>query len=166
MAIKTTWRVRHRCGHRIAWDLSDKSPSERSGFATWLSQRDCTRCWWARRRSPDRRTRVASRPKRKTQQVSAIESWETDPALPALVGSEKAVGWARQIRHRLLRSAHRHLVSKGPGSEHELIVLCEKPASQFVDAAWWIDHRHADPEDLLRLFSGLETPRDRQEGGR
>jgi hypothetical protein len=45
MAPNTTCTVRRRRGHHIDSVLSDKPPDRRLGFAAWLAQRDCRRCW-------------------------------------------------------------------------------------------------------------------------
>lgn len=42
MAIKTTWPVEHTCGHREDHELSAKRPSERAGYARWLTTEDCS----------------------------------------------------------------------------------------------------------------------------
>jgi hypothetical protein len=154
MAVKTTWRVRHRCGHQIDWNLSDKQPAERAGFAAWLAQRDCTRCWWAKRRTPDRQARAAARIRRRADQAAAMTAWETRTGLPALHGSDKAVRWARQIRYRLLRPApDDHHLADGDRPAADLNVRLTLIARRVTSASWWIGHRATNPRAIEELLA-------------
>lgn len=53
MAVKTTWKLTHFCGHPEAHDLSARRPTQRSGYTRWLASRNCTACW---RSTQDRKT--------------------------------------------------------------------------------------------------------------
>jgi hypothetical protein len=152
MATNTTWSVRHRCGHHIDWDLSHKPPDRRVGFAAWLALRDCNRCWWTKRRNPDRPSRAISRPQGKSRRRVTTPAWETATGMPALGGGAKAVGWARRIRHRLLLAGREHL-GTGPGAEDQFAYRYAKPARRITSAAWWIDHRHVGPGELQRVLA-------------
>jgi hypothetical protein len=158
MAANNTWSVRHRCGHFIDWDLSHKPPDRRVGFAAWLALRDCTRCWWTKRRNPDHRARsisrarTISRPQRTAQRRSATHQWEITSGMPALEGSVKAVAWARRIRHHLLLTAREGLGIRR-GAQEEFAHRYAAPARQITTAAWWIDHRLVAPGEFQRVLA-------------
>lgn len=42
MAVRTTWKIVHSCGHEVAHNLSDRPADRRAGFARWLAERDCS----------------------------------------------------------------------------------------------------------------------------
>lgn len=150
------WSVQHRCGHRVEWDLGRKRPSGRAGFARWLAERDCTRCWWANRRDPHRQARAARIP---LGQVLQIQAWERRLQMPALTGRPKAVAWARKVRHRLL--THASLLDTADALQH-----CDElhaGARRITSARWWIDHRRLDPADLP---AALRSGPQRQRSGR
>ncbi|WP_199831472.1 hypothetical protein [Streptomyces sp. NRRL S-4] len=42
MAIRTTWKIVHSCGHEVTHNLSDRAADRRAGFARWLEGRDCS----------------------------------------------------------------------------------------------------------------------------
>lgn len=149
------WPVQHRCGHRVEWDLGRKHPSGRAGFARWLAERDCTRCWWANRRDPYRQARAA---RTRLRQVLHVQAWERQLHMPALTGRPKAVAWARKVRHRLLTRASQ------PDTAIALL-RCDDlhvAARRITAARWWIDHRHLDAANLA---AALKSPQ-RQPGGR
>ena len=150
------WPVQHRCGHRVEWDLGRKHPSDRAGFARWLAERDCTRCWWANRRDPYRQARAARTPLR---QVLQVQAWERQLQMPALAGRPKAVAWARKVRHRLLTPASQHATADALQPCYEI----QAGARRITAARWWIDHRHLNPADLA---AALKSGPQRQPGRR
>ena len=141
------WPVLHRCGHRVEWDLGERRPGDRNGFARWLAERDCTRCWWASRRDPYQQTRAA-----RIQFLRALEVhyWERSTGMPALVGRPKAVAWARKIRHQLLNAA----VHRPTASQYRPNPALEVRARRIRTARWWIDHRRIDPAQLVSALDG------------
>jgi hypothetical protein len=157
MAIKTNWQVQHRCGHRIDWDLADKPAAERAAFATWLAQRDCTRCWWAKRRNPHRSDRAATRIERRAQETADMKAWETRTGMPTLEGSKKSVTWGRALRYRLLRAAQQHHVVDGRMSAEDFTARFEAPARRVASATWWIDQRETDPSFTEQLLADAAT---------
>jgi hypothetical protein len=160
MAIETTWRVRHRCGHRVAWDLSHKRPSERAGFANWLAQRDCTRCWWAKRRTPNRLQRVANRIHHRAEEAADLRAWEIQTGMPVLEGSERAVTWARTVRYRLLHAAQRHHTVGGRLPAEDFSARFEASARGVTSASWWIEHRRVKPGGIEGVLADAsEDPR-------
>jgi hypothetical protein len=160
MAFKITWLVRHRCGHLISWDLSHKRPSVRADFANWLAQRDCTRCWWAKRRTPNRLQRAVTRTQRRAEEAAELTGWETEAQMPVLEGSERAVTWARAIRYRLLQAAHHHHFLAGRLPAEDFSVRFEVPAHRVTSASWWIDHRRVKPSEIAEsLTDAAQDPR-------
>jgi len=147
--VTALWPVVHRCGHGVEWDLAKKQPCDRAGFASWLAERDCTRCWWARRRTPHDQNRVV---RGRLRQAWWIEIWELSKGMPPLTGGDKAVAWARKVRHRLLTTAANGASRKRTEIRNELELGLEVHARAITTAKWWIDHRKVDPRDLAVIF--------------
>ncbi len=150
MAVKTTWDVEHACGHSQAHDLSSKRVSDRAGFARWLASRDCTDCWSRDRGTATARDREAWLADRRAEELSAVETWETKADMPPLGGSDRAVEWARKVRHQLVAAAFDDMGSPDDANFTEQV---EAPARMVVSASWWIDQRDADPSDLTELLT-------------
>ena len=157
VAVKTKWPVRHRCGHQVDWDLSRKLPAKRAGFAHWLAQRDCTRCWWAKRRMPDRKDRAIWRAQRAAQATAAIGEWETSAQMPPLQGSDKAVAWATRVRHHLVTAAYQSHRVDDDIARADRAAQLERSARRVTCAAWWIDQRESDPAALAALLANMLT---------
>ena len=141
--MSALWPVLHRCGHRVEWDLSRKHPDDRASFARWLALRDCTRCWWAKRRKY-RLARPTFSPRTPSD---VLDSWEHAARMPALTGSDKAITWARKIRRRLLTAALPPS-ARLRGTTDEAVLALVGHARAIAAAAWWIDHRKIEPRDL------------------
>jgi hypothetical protein len=150
MAIKTVWPVNHSCGHEQDHDLSDKRPSERASFARWLEDKDCSDCW---RVAQDR----AWRAKRRAEEAAVIVSWEARAGMPALEGSDKAVGWGSRVRHQLVTEGHHYHVFDSDMSEFEFEDRFEAPARTVTSASWWIDQRDTDPADMEELLADVSA---------
>ena len=150
MAVKTTWDVEHACGHGQVHDLSAKRVSERAGFARWLADRDCTDCWTRDRETATGRDRDVWLAARRAEELSAVETWETKAGMPPLGGSDKAVEWARKVRHQLVAAAFDDM---GSPDDADFTEQVEAPARMVVSASWWIDQRDADPSDLTELLT-------------
>ena len=149
MAVKTTWDVEHACGHGQVHDLSAKRVSERAGFARGLADRDCTDCWTRDRETATGRDRDVWLAARRAEELSAVETWETKAGMPPLGGSDKAVEWARKVRHQLVAAAFDDM---GSPDDADFTEQVEAPARMVVSASWWIDQREADPSDLAELL--------------
>src|SRR5262249_5128827 len=108
MAVKTTWTVRHSCGHEQHHDLSDKRPSERAGYARWLVQKECSDCWRASKDKVRAKEKEGWLAKRRGEEAAHIEAWERATDMPALDGSERSVAWAGRVRHALMVAAFEH----------------------------------------------------------
>jgi len=70
--------------------------------------------------------------------------------MPPLEGSDKAVEWARKVRHQLMAGAFDDMGSLDDADFTEQI---EAPARTVMSASWWIDQRDADPSDLAELLA-------------
>ena len=150
MAVRITWDVEHACGHGQAHDLSSKRVSDRAGFARWLAGRDCTDCWTRERDTATGRDRDAWLAERRAEELSAVDTWEAKAGMPPLEGSDKAVEWARKVRHQLLAAAFDNM---GCPDDADFTEQIEAPARMVVSASWWIDQRDADPSDLAELLA-------------
>ncbi|MDA8280747.1 MAG: hypothetical protein M0Z63_10070 [Actinomycetota bacterium] len=149
MAVRTTWDVEHGCGHVEAHDLSAKRPAQRAGYARWLASRHCTGCWQQTRDNQATEDRDSWLAERRSEEVAAADAWETRAAMPALDGSDKAVCWARRVRHQLLVAAYDTLGL----TDGEFGAAVETPARQITSASWWIDQRDVDASDVAELVS-------------
>jgi hypothetical protein len=138
MAIKTEWPVEHHCGHREEHDLSARRPSERAGYAHWLSSKD----WLTERRA---------------EEAVAIRAWERRAAMGELDGSDKSIPWGARVRYQLLSSAHDLHVANGGMSEDEFADRFEVPARSVTSASWWIDQRDTDPADMEELLADVSS---------
>ena len=156
------WPVVHRCGHRVLWDLGREHPEDWAGFARWLSLRDCTPCWWAKRRHHRTPSRNLSPGKTST---SRLEGWEKAARMPALSGGPKAVAWARKIRHHLVTAALPPSAQAKRSSDGAILALIGH-AQAVTAAAWWIDHRKLEPRHLAFALNLRTTHPSRRTGRR
>ena len=113
-----------------------KRVSERAGFARWLAGRDCTDCWTRERDAANGRDRDAWLAERRAEELSAVETWETKAGMPPLDGSDKAVEWARKVRHQLVGAAfddmgsgrrRLHRADRSAGSDGHVGVVVDRP---------------------------------------
>lgn len=160
--MRALWPVVHRCGHRVEWDLSHKHPNDRAGFARWLALRDCNACWWAKRRG---RHQPSRRHHDSRAHPARIPDWEHAAAMPALFGSDKAVAWARRIRHRLVTAALPPLM-RASGTTDEAILALISHARTITAAGWWIEHRKVEPRHLAAVLGQAAADRLPRMGGR
>jgi len=147
MVVETTWNVEHVCGHEQVHDLSAKRISERAGYARWLSTKECRKCYFAARDASAGLDREAWLASKRAAEAAATEAWEAKAGMTSLMGSPKAVDWARRVRHQLLLAVYDNV---GPtDAEFEARVLV--PARRITSASWWLDQRDADSEDIAEL---------------
>jgi hypothetical protein len=154
--VTAPWPVLHRCGHSVEWDLSKKHPGDRAGFARWLAERDCTRCWWANRRAPHTQNRAV---RNRLRQALGIANWERSTRMPPMTGRPKAVAWARKIRHRVLTAASKGASAGSREHDDEVQRDVETCARSITAARWWIDHRNLDPRDLAKTLKVASAQR-------
>jgi hypothetical protein len=155
MAIKTLWLVEHDCGDDEVHDLSDKRPSERAGYARWLRSKDCSACWRRTRgneKSADNESWLAER---RTEETTAIRTWERRAAMGELDGSDKATLWGARVRYQLLTAAYELHVTSSGMSENDFADRFEVPARTVTSAAWWIDQRDTDAADMDELLADV-----------
>ncbi|WP_370667170.1 hypothetical protein [Streptomyces sp. IBSBF 2507] len=163
MAVRTTWKIAHSCGHEVTHNLSDRPADRRAGFARWLEGGDCTGCWKAARDLDTESKEAWIAAKRAEEQQVAAE-WAEQFDMPPLDGPEKALAWGERSRHQLVTAAYSALVSEGTWDEADWAVLEDK--IRTVDrAGWWIDQRDAEGSDLPELLdaatsddTGTENP--------
>src|ERR1017187_5675474 len=127
MAVAITWTVHHRCGHDQDHDLSKKPPSERTGLAHWLGQRDCSACWRAGRGENQAREEWLA--EQRSQKATMIVGLGRRAAMPELVGTEKAVAWEARVRYTLMGEAYDWRVDR-EWSEQEFALRLEAPARE------------------------------------
>jgi len=158
--VNTTWPVEHECGHSQTHDLSAKPVSERAGLARWLSAKPCTECYFAAKDKEDGREprldRDAWLAHKRAAESAETEAFEVKTELGPLDGSEKAVNWARRVRHQLIAAAWEEL----GGSEDEFDAEVLVYARQITGASWWIDQKDSEPADLPELVSDAVAVHD------
>jgi hypothetical protein len=69
---------------------------------------------------------------------------------PRRVGQSPRLGG--RSRHCLLRAAYEAHVESGALPEAQFDAVIETPAKRITDAAWWIDNRDTDPDDIQELL--------------
>jgi hypothetical protein len=157
MAIKTEWPVEHVCGHEEDHDLSEKRPSERAGYARWLTTKDCSGCWHATKDAESGTNNETWLAERRAEEADAIRTWEERAAMCALDGSDKSVPWGARVRYELLSSAHDFHVANDTMSDEEYAARFEAPARTVTSASWWIDQRDTEPADLEELLTDVAS---------
>ena len=138
-------------------DLSGRRPSERAGYARWLSGKDCSICWRGTRGNDngvDNETWLAER---RAEEAVAIRSLGAPSGMGELDGSDKSIPWGARVRYQLLSSAHDHHVANGGMSEDEFADRFEVPARTVTSASWWIDQRDTDPADMEELLADVSS---------
>ncbi|MFD4786518.1 hypothetical protein ACFWN1_05445 [Streptomyces sp. NPDC058459] len=163
MAVRTTWKIVHSCGHEVTHDLSNRPADRRAGFARWLATKDCTGCWKASR-DADTESKEEWLAARRAAEEEAARAWAKRFDMPPLEGPEKALDWGERSRHQLMTDAHTSLVVEGAWDESDWAEL-EEQARAVILASWWIDQRDAEGSDLLELLEaageeglGTENP--------
>jgi hypothetical protein len=88
-------------------------------------------------------------------------AWAQESGLPALIGSEKQIPWANSIRRgkwaELDKEEERfNALAAQAAAEHTEYIAQIKAAFQTVRsedrAAWWIEHKSASVQDMLKLY--------------
>jgi len=98
-----------------------KTPEELTESLSWPVEWKCLDCKGRTPQEAIDRARAHRDTGRNQMQKDGLDAAEA--GLPALVGTEKQVAWARSIRAEHLK--------KRPESQHKM----------QANAAWWIDHR-------------------------
>ena len=119
--------ITHACGHEQAHYLTGFA-SQQERKVRWLQTTTCRPCYIAGKK--------AEQAEAAHQNDAAIAHLD----LPALVGSERQVGWATTIRAGRLAT----LVATPVTGETKALRYC----IAITDAKWWIDHRDLSDADL------------------
>ena len=137
------WRITRSCGHEEVHNLSGPQ-RDRDRKEEWLKTGLCSDCYKAR--IEEERSRAA-----KEAAIAAKQS-----GLPPLVGSEKQIRWAEQIRAALLLErdhnaewvrARARDVGKpgGPPSQEssdQMLRILARIEGE-TKSSWWIDQRNS-----------------------
>jgi hypothetical protein len=124
------YTITYKCGHTVEKQLFGKEV-DRQRWIKWAESGDCPDCARA----------------------------EANAGLIPLVGSEKQVNWAADIRPALIQTVNEWAVKARPKFAADL----ETKLTQALDhlptitsAAWWIEHRNTRPDliasDALKLI--------------
>ncbi|CAM5643583.1 hypothetical protein SAVIM338S_06334 [Streptomyces avidinii] len=89
------------------------------------------------------------------EQVRA-DAWAERYRMPPLEGAERALAWGAQCRHQLVTAAYTALVVEGEMTDAEWEGF-ECSLRPLTRAAWWIDQRDADPQDLPELAEAASS---------
>lgn len=119
--------ITHACGHEQAHYLTGFA-SQQERKVGWLRTTSCRPCYIAGKK--------AEQAEAARQNDAAIVHLD----LPALVGSQRQVGWTTTIRARRLAT----LVATPVTGEAVALQRC----IVITDAKWWIDHRDLSDDDL------------------
>ena len=157
MAIKTVWPVEHHCGHLEEYDLSARCPSERAGYARWLSGKDRSTCWRRTRGNDQAIDNDSWLAERRAAEAIEVRTWEQRAPMCELDGSDKAIPWGAQVRYRLLTAAHAYHVIGSGMSNDDFADRFEVPVRTVTSASWWIDQRETDPADMEELLADVST---------
>ncbi len=155
MAVRTTWKIVHSCGHEVTHNLSNRPADRRAGYARWLEGRDCTDCWKAARDS-DTESKEAWLAAKRAEEQQAARAWAEQFDMPPLEGPERALDWGERSRHQLVTAAYSALVSEGTWDEADWAVLEDKIRT-IARAGWWIDQRDAEGSDLPELLDAAAS---------
>lgn len=165
----STYVIDHQCGHQVTYNLVGRV-KDREWRAERLRGQVCDDCYRALRVTE---SMIAGREAR-----NALEDAEV--ALPALVGSEKQVTWAADLRAQQLvklraLAAGERLAQGGDGAlRFERVLLGEgapaatrarifapilATAAAQTSARWWIDRRRQSTLDHLRALAWAQIER-------
>jgi len=132
------FQIKRACGHEETIQIYGPT-RDRARKAEWEESKLCPDCYADRRET-----------ERTSERLQAAEAAAKD-GLPALEGSQKQLDWALTIRARQLAGIAAYLAPRPakPGSEELLAAVLADIRGQ-TSAAWWIDHRDVQAENLLR----------------
>jgi hypothetical protein len=139
------YTITHGCGHKEEHQVFGSS-REREQEVKRLSEWPCSQC--------------REESQRRKGQDAMI--WAAENGLADLVGSEKQVLWASQIRRQRwqeiadMEREFYAVAEKAAAPEHADYIAKVKAAFQSLrkeyHAAWWIEHRDTPIRQLLKQF--------------
>lgn len=121
--------ITHACGHEQAHHLTGYA-SQQECKARWLRTTTCRACFIA-----GRKTEQAEAAQRDSAAIAHLD-------LPALVGSDRQIGWATTIRAGRMAA----LVTAPINGDGDGLQRC----AAITEAKWWIDHRDLSDVDLSK----------------
>jgi hypothetical protein len=124
--------ITHACGHEQAHHLTGFA-SQQERKVRWLRTTTCRPCFIAGRKAEQ-----AQAAERDGAAIAHLD-------LPALVGSDRQVGWATTIR------AGRMAALVTASATGEAVALHRLTA--ITEAKWWIDHRDLTDAELVATVS-------------
>jgi len=120
--------ITHACGHEQAHYLTGFA-SQQERKVRWLRTTTCRPCFIAGRKAEQ-----AEAAQRDGAVIAHLD-------LPALVGSDRQVGWATTIRAGRMAA----LVATPVACDAEALRRC----AAITEAKWWIDHRDLTDAELM-----------------
>jgi hypothetical protein len=139
MAKATAIFICTDCGKEFTRTTTHYNRQEADHWEIWAKQNPqglCPECWKADRQA--KRDADLAAQKAKTPEIEAA----SPITLPALVGSEKQVSWARDIRAQFLEKIQKRKI------KWEAVLASEKPEIKTelakimnTSAKWWIENR-------------------------
>lgn len=123
------YTIKHTCGHERVYQIVG-AINDRDRKINWLASQDCPDC----RKAAEKATTEATANKSPFAQIAAAE----------LIGSEKQIAWARDIRAKVAAD----LVSIIPAT---IYAETNQVFASKTSAKWWIDNRNLTIKDLVRL---------------
>lgn len=120
--MPTPGHITHKCGHAYTWPIIGRSASTRLARAAALADQDCPEC-------------------SRTTDYNVFGN--CDPKLARLVGTDKQVAWALQIRRKRLREINWGIVQQAlpantSRTDAERIL---SHVARIPEATWWIQQR-------------------------
>jgi hypothetical protein len=133
------YEVTYSCGHTDTVQLYGPN-KDRERKLEWLKDRLCPACY--------KKLQEAQREAKVKEAIAEAK----ESGLPELVGSEKQVSWALEIRHNMLDGmSNANIIPAEYEILHAFVV-------KITDAKWWIEHRGFDYYDIaayIREHPGL-----------
>ncbi|WP_053353935.1 hypothetical protein [Leucobacter musarum] len=145
--------VTHACGHSQVRDLSDTAKSQRAEKRDWWATQKCRACSteeWKRSRPMSAEFKA----KLEARKQEAFDDAERQGLSP-LQGTDKQVGFATEVRYKILTELYDELVQSGQMTEDEYEEKVVVLARRINRARFWLDHKESSTEVLLE---DLEDP--------
>lgn len=124
--------VMHTCKHEEEVQLFGPMKG-RHARVEWLAKQPCPAC------------RQVALVAQRAEGLAVAAQWEQSHQMPAMVGTEKQIAWARQLRYdRALAMTRWVYPDWWPHSHLVDVPTYEEWLMSQTSASWWIDHRNKD----------------------
>lgn len=135
------YSVTYSCGHSGEVQLFGSHRERENKLAWYREVAVCPDCYRARQRA---------------------EAEQLTGGLVELVGTEKQVAWANDLRVRLIKELNERYPSSGKDKEKrdKLFALLPAAINERPEAKWWIDNR----DDLIRAIAPIWEAKVREAG--